>query len=69
MLLINGTPRVVVRGPTRIFLTGNVDKKVKRPSKSEHEDHADEDEQRCFFENIVRSIAFRVAFTLRQAQT
>lgn len=69
VLFVNGTPRVVVRGPTRVLLTRNVDKEIKRPSKGEHEKHGDEHIQRSFFKYAVRSIRMRVIFALRQAET
>jgi len=63
VLLVNSAPGVIVRSPAGIILTSNVDKKIERPSKGEHDHHADENIQRSLFENAVRSISFWVILT------
>jgi hypothetical protein len=68
VILVNSTPRVVVRSPTRVLLSRHIDEQIQRPSESKHEHHHDEDVERSFFENVVWAIALGIVFALRQAK-
>lgn len=68
VILVDSTPRVVVRSPTRVLLSGHIDQQIQRPSESKHEHHHDEDVERSFFENVMWTIALRIVFALGQAK-